>query len=66
MTEAFSGDLSSLLTRLASIGHADFPSQSHYLGYMALGSEALWGKTSATFHVPLLSIDIKTATAGNA
>lgn len=58
-TEKFNGDISPLITRLFTMTGTGFPDKSDYLGYMGLGSEALWAQSTATFYVPVLSIDIQ-------
>lgn len=57
--ENFVGDIAPLITGIASLGRADFPSSSDYLGYMGLGSEALWSPQSVTFDVNYLSMDVR-------
>lgn len=57
--ENFIGDIAPLVTRIAAIGRADFPSSNDYLGYMGLGSEALWTPQKVTFDVSYLSMDVK-------
>lgn len=59
--ENFVGDITPLVTTVASLGRADFPSSTDYLGYMGLGSEALWSPQSVTFDVKYLSMDVRTA-----
>lgn len=58
-TEKFHGDLEPLVARILEETGPRYPSASDYLGYMGLGSEALSADTTVTFHVPMLSIDIK-------
>jgi hypothetical protein len=58
-TESFSSDIAPLITQLSSINNADFPTDSDFLGYMSLGSEAFSSNTNVTFYVPTLSIDIQ-------
>ena len=61
-TEKFHGDLAPLVTKLTTLS-GNYPTESDYLGYMGLGSEALYATNSTTFYVPMLSIDIeKTST----
>ncbi|KAK5076978.1 hypothetical protein LTS08_007533 [Lithohypha guttulata] len=57
--ENFVGDIAPLITSIPQIGRAEFPSTSTYLGYMGLGSEALWTPETVTFDVSYLSIDIQ-------
>ena len=57
-TDKFTGDLAPLVNRLLQTKKTGFPTSSDYLGYAALGSEALWANTTVTFSVPTLSIDI--------
>lgn len=61
-TENFKGDIAPLMARLASMTGTNLPKGSDYLGYMSLGSEALSADVAVTFHVPTLSIDVKTST----
>lgn len=63
----FKGDLTPLIEEVLKVDgtkfpKANFPSGSDYMGYLSLGSEALYAKKTVTFHVPKLSIDIKTGT----
>lgn len=57
--EKFVGDIAPLITTTGSLGLADFPSSNNYLGYMGLGSEALWTPQEVTFDVSYLSMDVK-------
>lgn len=57
--ENFIGDIAPLVTAIPSIGRSDLPSTSTYLGYMGLGSEALWTPQTVTFDVSYLSMDVK-------
>lgn len=56
--ENFVGDIYPLLSKVVSLGRSDFPSASSYLGYMGLGSEALWTPQTVTFDVSYLSMQI--------
>lgn len=58
--ENFVGDIAPLITSITSTGRADFPGSSDYLGYMGLGSEALWSPQSVTFDVKYLSMNVIT------
>lgn len=57
--ENFVGDIAPLITGIANLGRSDFPSSTDYLGYMGLGSEALWSPQSVTFDVRYLSMDVR-------
>ena len=57
--ENFIGDIQPLLTKVGQLGIANAPKPEHYLGYMGLGSEALWTPQDVTFDVNYLSMDIK-------
>ena len=57
--EKFIGDIAPLVTRVGQLGLPNFPSSADYLGYMGLGSEALWTPQDITFDVSYLSMDIK-------
>lgn len=57
--ENFVGDIAPLITSIANLGRSDFPGPSDYLGYMGLGSEALWSPQSVTFDVSYLSMDVR-------
>jgi len=59
--ENFVGDIAPLITSITSTGRADFPGTDDYLGYMGLGSEALWSPQSVTFDVKYLSMDVRTS-----
>ncbi|KAM0329466.1 hypothetical protein ACHAQA_004775 [Verticillium albo-atrum] len=61
--EKFHGDLMPLVTQLMGMSGSNFPKKTDYLGYMGLGSEALSTSEPVTFHVPELSIDIRTASS---
>jgi hypothetical protein len=58
-TETFSGDIAPLITQLSSLNNVHVPTDSDFLGYMSLGSEAFSANTNITFYVPTLSIDIQ-------
>lgn len=57
--EKFIGDIAPLITTIGSLNLPDFPSSDNYLGYMGLGSEALWTPQEVTFDVSYLSMDVK-------
>lgn len=57
--ENFVGDIAPLLTRVGQLGIANAPTSENYLGYMGLGSEALWTPQKVTFDVRYLSMDVK-------
>lgn len=57
--EVFIGDIAPLVTQVARLGLPNFPKSENYLGYMGLGSEALWTPQEVTFDVRYLSMDIK-------
>lgn len=57
--ENFIGDIAPLITTIPSLGRSDLPSSGTYLGYMGLGSEALWTPQTVTFDVSYLSMDVK-------
>lgn len=57
--EKFVGDIAPLVTTIGSLGLANFPTSDNYLGYMGLGSEALWTPQDVTFDVSYLSMDVK-------
>lgn len=57
--EKFVGDIAPLLTTIPSLGRADYPAAGDYLGYMGLGSEALWTPQQVTFDVSHLSMDVR-------
>ena len=59
MVENFIGDIAPLVTRIGQLGLPNFPSSNDYLGYMGLGSEALWTPQKVTFDVSYLSMDVK-------
>lgn len=56
--ENFVGDIQPLVARVGSLGLPNFPSSNTYLGYMGLGSEALWTPQEVTFDVSYLSMDV--------
>lgn len=58
--EKFIGDIEPLVTKVGQLGLPNSPSSSDYLGYMGLGSEALWTPQEVTFDVSYLSMDVKT------
>lgn len=58
--ERFIGDIAPLVTRVGQLGLPNSPSSDNYLGYMGLGSEALWTPQDVTFDVSYLSMDVKT------
>lgn len=57
--EKFIGDIAPLVTRVGTLGLSNFPQSENYLGYMGLGSEALWTPQDVTFDVSYLSMDVK-------
>lgn len=57
--EKFIGDISPLLTTIPSLGQTEYPAASDYLGYMGLGSEALWTPQQVTFDVSHLTMDVR-------
>ncbi|KAK5094891.1 hypothetical protein LTR24_003339 [Lithohypha guttulata] len=58
--EKFIGDIAPLVSKVGQLGLPESPSSSVYLGYMGLGSEALWTPQEVTFDVSYLSMDVKT------
>lgn len=60
-TEKFTGDLSPLINGVVDlqVTNAKTPSDSDYLGYMSMGSEAYSSDREVTFHVPELAVDIQ-------
>ena len=60
IVENFIGDIAPLVTRVGQLGLPNSPSTDHYLGYMGLGSEALWTPQAVTFDVSYLSMDVQT------
>lgn len=61
VTEKFHGDISPLLEDLLTMGKANFPSSSDYLGYLSLGTETFYVDAPVTFSVPSLSIDVRSS-----
>lgn len=59
-TDNFNGNLLPLITKLFTLGNANFPSATDYLGYFAFGSEAYYSNDFVTFAVPHLAIDVTT------
>ena len=62
-TEKFHGDIAPLITKLTTLSGGTYPTEDDYLGYMGLGSEALYATQPTTFYVPQLSIDIETTSS---
>lgn len=58
--EKFHGDLTPLVRRVLAGTGSYYPTESDYIGYMGLGSEAYHANTAVTFHVPQLAIDVQT------
>ncbi|KAI6778570.1 Glycosyl hydrolase family 12 [Emericellopsis cladophorae] len=54
----FHGDLQPLVDRLVEMGDTNFPTESDYIGYMAVGTETYFSDDYVTFHVPQLAIDV--------
>lgn len=59
--DKFHGDLNPLLDRLVEMAKTDFPTDSDYVGYMSLGTEAYSSDDYVTFHVPELSIEVSSS-----
>lgn len=58
--ENFVGDIAPLVKGVTTLGLPNSPGADNYLGYMGLGSEALWTPQEVTFDVSYLSMDVKT------
>lgn len=55
----FHGDISPLIQEILHANKPNYPNEADYLGYFSFGSEAYHSKSPVSFHVPLLSIDIR-------
>lgn len=57
---SFHGDLMVFVNRLVELGHAQYPTDDDYIGYVSLGTEAYWSAETVTFHVPSLAFNVET------
>lgn len=60
-TNDFHGDLRPFIDEIIRLGNSTYISNDDYLGYLSFGSEAYSASKTVTFHVPLLAIQVETA-----